>query len=138
MTYGASAGFQAAVYRLLSSDAELAALVGNAIFDEPLEAGSHVDTAYVTIGEETVRPFDSKTSQGAFHDFEVTVHSGQAGFEGAKRIAGSICELLVSAALDLPRGTLVDIRFVRAKAQRGRAPVRRSIALRFRAVVDGI
>jgi hypothetical protein len=138
MSYGASAGLQAAVYGHLTNDAELNWLVAGAIFDEPLQNSSMIKDAYVTIGEETVRPFDSKTSVGAVHEFDVTVHSGQCGFDGAKRIAAAICEALTTATFDLAEGTLVDIRFLRAKAQRGRLPVRRSIALRFRAVIDGI
>jgi Protein of unknown function (DUF3168) len=138
MSYGASAGLQAAVYQHLANDTELGSLVGGAIFDEPLQGSPHIDEAYVTIGEEIVRPFNSKTSAGAFHDFEVTVHSGQCGFDGAKRIAEAICRSLTAATLELALGTLVDIRFLRAKAQRGRSPVRRTIELRFRAVIDGI
>jgi Protein of unknown function (DUF3168) len=83
-----------------------------------------------------VRPFGSMTSGGAVHEFDVTVHTGRDGFEGAKKVAGQVCEALVGAAVPLADGALVDLRFVRAKAERGKSPVKRKISLRFRAVVD--
>ena len=83
-----SAGLQASVYQRLAGDAVLAALVGTAIHDAPLELGPD-DAAgdYVTLGEEAVRANDTKTSRGAVHDFTVTVHSGRDGFDRAKRVA---------------------------------------------------
>lgn len=138
MSYSLSSALQAAVYERLSEDAFLASLVGSAIYDEPLQQAHNSESAYVVVGEETVRPFDTQTSSGALHDFDVTVHSGHFGFDCAKRIAGRICAALVGSQWDLAGGKIVDIRFLRARAQRGRSPVKRTISLRFRAVVDGI
>lgn len=91
---------------------------------------------YVTLGEESVRANDTKTSRGAVHDFTVTVHSGRDGFDTVKRVAGAICASLVDAPLELDAGRLVGLRFLQAKAERGPAPEKRRVALRFRAVVD--
>ncbi len=137
MSYRFSSQLQSVLYQRLSTDRAVAELVGTAIFDEPPQQSDAIDTAYVTIGGETVRPFGSMTSVGAIHDFDVTVQSGQCGFDGAKRIGAAICEALAGYRTELADGTLVDIRFVRARAQRGRKPVKRSISLRFRAVIDG-
>jgi Protein of unknown function (DUF3168) len=134
MTYAFAAGLQAAVFQRLAGDVGLAGLVGTAIHDAPLEAATAAD--YVTLGEETVRPNNTKTSAGAIHEFSVTVHSAHDGFEAAKRIAAAVCACLVDAPLALDQGRLVALRFVRAVAERGPAPVKRRIALRFRAVVD--
>jgi hypothetical protein len=131
MSFAFSAGLQAAVYQRLAGDAGLA---GTAILDAPLEGGAATD--YVTLGEETVRANDTKTSRGAVHDFAVTVHSGRDGFDTAKRIAAAVCASLVDAPLALAEGRLVAMRFLRAAATRGPAPEKRRIALRFRAVVD--
>jgi hypothetical protein len=133
-----SAELQSAIYRRLSQDATLAAALGPAVLDAPIPEAGGFEREYVTIGDEVVKPFGSMTSTGAIHDFDVTVYSGREGFDGAKRIAGSICEALVGAPLDIESGHVVDVRFLRSKAVRGRSPVRRTIALRFRAVVDGV
>jgi hypothetical protein len=135
VSYGFAAGLQARVFARLAADPALAALVGGAIHDAPLGLAPAA-TDYVTLGEETVRGFATKTSDGAVHDFSVTVHSGQDGFERAKRVAAAVCAALVDAPLALETGRLVGLRFLRAAAERGRAPEKRRITLRFRAVVD--
>lgn len=137
MSYEFAAGLQAAVFRRLAGDPGVTALVGAAIHDAPL--GLRADEAapdYVTLGEESVRSNDTKTSRGAVHDFTVAVHSGRDGFDRVKRIAGAVYASLVDAPLELEAGRLVALRFVQAKAERGPAPEKRRVALRFRAVVD--
>ena len=52
-------------------------------------------------------------------------------------MAGAVCAALVDAPLALGAGRLVALHFLRAGAERGRAPEKRKITLRFRAVVDG-
>ena len=137
MSYAFSFALQAAVYRRLAADADLAALVGEAIYDAPLPlAADRMPPDYVTLGEETVRANDTKTSTGALHDFEVTAHSARDGFDTVKRIAAAVCAALVDAPLDLEAGRLIALRFLRAKAERGPAPEKRRISMRFRAVVD--
>jgi hypothetical protein len=128
-----SAGLQAGVFGRLAADAGIAALIGDAIYDAPPD-GAPGD--YVTLGEETVRANGTKTSGGAIHDFVVTVHSGRDGFDRAKRVAAAVCASLVDAPLALEAGRLVALRFLRAGAERGPAPEKRRITLRFRAVVD--
>lgn len=130
-------GLQRAVYARLTGDAELVGLVGGAIHDAPPEMAVAVRPEdYVTLGEETVRPFGTATSLGAIHDFDVNVHSTRDGFERAKQIASAICAALVDAPLGVEGGHLVGLRFLRARADRGPAPEKRRISLRFRAVVD--
>jgi hypothetical protein len=137
MTYALSAALQAAVYQRLAGDSALAGLVGERIYDAPLESGSgEAMPDHITLGEEAVRPGNTKTSTGAVHDFSVTVHSTRDGFDTAKHIAAAVCEVLVDAPLALAEGHLVALRFLRARADRGRAPEKRRIALSFRAVLD--
>lgn len=135
MSYLFGAGLQESVYARLAADETVAALTGGAVFDAP-PALSPDQTEYVLIGEETVRPNGTTTSVGALHDFTVTVHSGREGFEGAKRIAAAVCGALVDAPLEIVGGRVVAMRFLRAGAERGVAPAKRTISLRFRAVVD--
>jgi hypothetical protein len=135
MSYEFAAGLQAAVWSRLTGDAEVAALAGGAIHDGPLERAP-VSGDYVTLGEESVRPNDTKTSRGAIHEFDVAVHSTRDGFGHAKRIAGAICLSLTETPLALEAGRVVALRFLSARAERGRAPEKRRVTLRFRAVVD--
>ena len=136
MSLAFSAGLQARVYERLVGDAGLASLVGGAIYDAPLVPATETAPDFVTLGEETVRANDTKTSVGAIHDFTVTVHSERDGFDAAKRIAAAVCACLVDAPLALEAGRLVALRFLRAGAERGPAPEKRKVTLRFRAVVD--
>jgi len=128
-------GLQAGVFARLAADPELTALVGTAIYDAPPPLAPEA-TEYVLLGEETVRANGTKTSNGALHDFSVVVHSGRDGFEGVKRVAAAVCAALVDAPLVLAAGHLVALRFLRAGAERGAAPAKRTVTLRFRAVVD--
>jgi hypothetical protein len=137
VSYAFAAALQAAVYARLAGDPALAALVGDAIHDAPLERGAEpAATELVTLGEERARANDTKTSRGAIHDFTVAVHSGRDGFASAKRVAGAACAALLDAPLALAAGRLVALRFVSARADRGAAPEKRRVSLRFRAVVD--
>jgi hypothetical protein len=132
-----ASGLQAAIYGRLRADSELWDLVGDAIYDAPLDVPDG-DPArdHVTLGEEIVRGWGTKTSAGAIHDFDVAVHSERDGFDAVKRIAAAICAALVDAPLAVEGGRVVAVRFLRAKAERGRAPEKRKVSLRFRAVVD--
>lgn len=127
---------QGAIYRRLAGDGDLAALIGDAVYDAPPEPASAAKMAYVTFGEERVRPFDTKTSVGAAHEFSVIVHSGEDGFAGAKRVAAGVCAALVDAPLALAAGRLVSLRFLRATAERAGAPEKRRVTLVFRALID--
>lgn len=137
MSYLYSGGLQAAVYQRLAADAVLGGLVGAAIYDAPLEyRPDQAAPDYVTLGEERARANDTKTSAGAIHDFNVTIHSGRDGFDRVKQIAAAVCAALVDAPLALDRGHLVGLRFLLARAERGPAPEKRKVVLLFRAVVD--
>ncbi|TPE50724.1 DUF3168 domain-containing protein [Amaricoccus solimangrovi] len=136
MTLSFGVGLQAAVHARLVSDAALAALIGAAVYDAPPDPARVARLAHVTLGEERVRPFDTKTSSGAEHDFAVTVHSGEDGFATAKRIAAAVCAALVDAPLSLAHGKLVSISFRRATAERAAAPEKRRVSLMFRAIID--
>ena len=137
MSLALSGELQGAVYGALVADAALSALVGSEIFDAPLPSGGSVPPGeFVTLGEEVVKPFGSATSDGAVHDFDVSVHSTASGFAAAKAVAAAVSNVLVDADLVLAGGHLVSLRFVKARAKRGVAPELRRIEMRFRAVVE--
>lgn len=134
MSYAISSALQTAIYQRLSGDATLGALVGMAIYDAvpsgPLPA------LYVTLGQERVRDRSDMTGAGAEHDLSVHVISDAPGFQQAKEAAAAISDALVDAGLSLTRGTLVGLRFLRARALRDTNAGTRRIELTFRARVD--
>ncbi len=139
MSLALSGELQGAVYGALVADPVLAGLVGNEIFDAPLPGGGTLPAGeFVTLGEEVVKPFDTATSSGAVHDFDVSVHSTASGFAAAKAVAAAVSAVLVDANLLLAGGALVSLRFVKARAKRGVAPELRRIEMRFRAVVENV
>ncbi len=138
MTYALAWPLQQAVYAALQADPAIAALVEDRIYD----AAPHAERTdapladYITLGDETVRAWDTADGQGSSHDFAVTVHSGGQGYAQSKALAGVICDVLVDADLALSRGRLIGLRFLQAQAQRGKGAERRRIALRFRAIIE--
>lgn len=136
MTLDFCTSLQGAIHARLISDPTLAGLIGDAIYDAPPETPGTARIAHVTLGEERTRPFDTKTSAGARHDFVVEVHSGEEGFATAKRVATAVCAALVDAPLSVEQGALVSLTFQRATAERSAAPDRRRVSLLFRAIVD--
>jgi len=134
MSYGVAGALQAAVYQHLVGDGALDALVSGAIFDA-VPAGT-VPDLYVSIGPEDVRDRSDKTGGGALHIFTVSVIDNGAGFARAKAAAAAVSDALVDASLTLSRGTLVSLRFDRARARRVQTGDLRRIDLTFRARVD--
>ncbi len=137
MTYSLAEPLQRAVYQRLIADATLSGLIGDDIFDAPLPIdGAPTPDEYVTLGPESVTDGASMTTTGAVHDFAVTVHSNTSGFSTAKQVAGAICDVLLDAEMNLDRGVLIYLRFLRAKAEVGKSPEKRRITLKFRAFLE--
>lgn len=137
MSYAASAALQAAVFQRLINDAALTALVGDAVYDA-VPSGNLPDL-YVSLGPEDAIDRSDTTGRGARHDFTVSVLSQTSGFQSAKTVAASICDILIDADLTLSRGQLVGLWFVKAKAGRtGTGDDIRRIDLKFRARIDGV
>ena len=134
MSYGPAAALQQAIYERLKADADVAAAVGDAIYD--VVPPGKTPSIYISIGPEDVRDRSDKTGQGAQHDFTISVVTDAAGFQSAKRAAAAVSDALVDARLDLARGTLVWLAFMRARARRTDDARRRRIDLQFRARVE--
>lgn len=133
MTYAVSGALQRAVYAAMQADATLTARVGGNIFDKVPSGG--LPALYVALGAERVRDAGDGTGAGAWHEFEVSVVTENAGFLSAKEAAGAICDVLHGADLTLARGRLVGLWFSRANAAR-ETDGRRRINLIFRARVE--
>ncbi|MFY0618148.1 DUF3168 domain-containing protein [Shimia sp.] len=134
MSYGAGAALQAAVYQRLVANTELAALVGDAIFDE-VPAGK-VPPTYVSLGTETVVDRSDADGGAAEHRFVVSVVSDKGGFGKAKATAVAISDAMMADTLNLARGRVVFLTFDRAIAKRDTSKNLRRIDLRFRARIE--
>lgn len=137
MSYVAAASLQGAIYQRLLSDPDLTSLVGDAIFDAmPVDPPAGT---YVSLGPEEVRDAGDATARGAQHDFVISVLSGSdlsAGFAAVKEAAIAVTDALERGDLDLDRGRLAGLWFLRAKARRVEKAAARRVDLTFRARVD--
>ncbi|MGX9354128.1 DUF3168 domain-containing protein [Roseobacteraceae bacterium S113] len=134
MSYAISAALQEAMYQKLVTDADVTAAVGAAIYDA-VPSGT-LPALYITLGAETVRDASDKTALGARHDLILSVVSESAGFQQAKVAAAAVSDALVRQPMNLARGRLVNIRFLRAVAKRGNNGSQRRIDMTFRARVE--
>lgn len=134
MSYAVSAALQSAVFSAIRADADVASLVGDAVFDAI--PGGTLPSLYVSLGAETVRVEDDKTGSGTAHRFVISVVTDVPGFLAAKQAAGAVCDALQGAPLALSRGHLVSLQFQRARAQRIDKGAGRRIDLTFRARID--
>ena len=130
MSYAMSFALQEALYRCLTADTHLNALVGNHIYDA-LPAGTPPDL-YVILGAEKVRDASDADGDGAVHEVSVSILTERAGFADAKRAAVAVCDAL-GVPLDLSRGRLLSLRFHKARAGRVGSAGRRRIDLTFNA-----
>lgn len=124
---------QTAVYDRLSTDTDLAAIVGAHIYDA-MPAGP-VPDLYVLIGEESVKDASDITGQGAVHDFTVSVMSTADSFLTLKEAAAAIWVALDSSSLAPTRGRMVGLWFSASNAKRS-STGQRKIDLKFRARVE--
>lgn len=137
MSYVMSEALQRSVFARISGDAGVVALVGDAVYDAvpPVPVGDAPEL-HVTIGEERARDASTKTSIGAVHEFSVTVHARTEGFVRAKAAAAAVCEALLATPLSLDRGSVANLTFLFARADRGPANRPRQVSMRFRALLE--
>lgn len=131
MSYGSAAALQAAIFGRLTA---AAALAGVPVLDA-VPSGVGTGT-FVLIGPEDVIDQSDKTGGGAEHRLTVAVISDAGGVQAAKDVAVAVSDALVDAPLTLTRGTLVGLRFFKAKARRLDNGLTRRIDLSFRARVE--
>lgn len=133
MTYALAPALQAALFQILTGDAELGTLV-DGIHDAPppgTPAGTHA-----ILGEDEALDRGDATGPGAEHRLTVSVITGAAGFLGAKQAAARITALLTWAAPVLPGGRVVAVWFQDARARRLSGGTLRRIDLRFRVRIE--
>ena len=140
MSYSLAWPLQAAVFGALSGDATVTGLVGARIYDEAPHAATAEPGPYITLGPEAARVWGAQDTQGARHEFVVSVHEDEqtagGGFGALKQIAGAVSDVLVDAEPALAGGRVVYIRFLKAQARRRGKPSRRRIDLTFQALLE--
>lgn len=137
MSYAWSAALQEAAFAALTGSAELTALVAGRVFDAPPHADGPEAAGgpYVTLGDEKAEAWGAQGLTGAVHEIEVSVHGGDAGFAGAKRVAAAAAAAL-EALPPLAAGRVATAEFLGARARRTREGGRR-IDLRYRFRIEG-
>lgn len=138
MTYAISWPLQEGIYSLVCSDPGCQSTVGARVFDAlPLEADNGAPNGvYMTFGDEDVQDWSTGSTNGAIHTITVSVHAPRQGYSDAKQAAASISDAILSGALSLTRGTVVNVRFVDGRTARDEADGLRRIDLRFRITVQ--
>lgn len=99
---------QKAIYTVLSGDATLLGLATGGVFDCPQEDTSF---PYVTIGDDTLADWSSKTFDGK--EATITIHSWSEamGREEVKKIMDRIDTLLHNGSLSMTGHSLVVMQF---------------------------
>ncbi|MEM8699981.1 MAG: DUF3168 domain-containing protein [Pseudomonadota bacterium] len=137
MTYALAWPLQEAVFEVLDGDQNLAALVSGIYDAAPQQVSDAAeDGLYVTIGDELAEDWATSSDAGAVHTVLISVHAPRRGFAEAKRAAGLISDLMLSAALAPARGRVIQTRFLDARTARAENDALRRIDLRFRLALE--
>jgi len=135
MGVGFSQALQTGLFDLLSGDLELSTMA--AIYDAPpVLSAADAEADYVTLGEEAVKPLGPAEDGLIAHDVDIVIHSPAHGFGRVKGIGARIDTLLTGAIAAVAAARIVDIRFLRAKADRGVGVDRRRMRLTYRVVLE--
>jgi len=128
---------QAALFDHLRADPALSAeLGGPRIYDAPPHAQSgEAPPPYITIGDEAVTAFDTKTEQGTAHEVTFTIWSAHRGFSQVKAIQSALADALDTAPM-LPDAHIADLRFVSSTTSRERRTRLRRADCIYRALVE--
>ncbi len=105
---------QEAVYAALAADAAISSRI-TAIYDRPPEGAV---TPYLSFGEATVEPYDTKTTRGCTVQFDIVVWEAEGGQMEAKEIMALVDAALHDNALMVADYDLISLRLVRARASR--------------------
>jgi hypothetical protein len=119
---------QTALFDHLRADAPLtAALGGPRVYDAP--------PPYITIGDESITAWDTKTEEGAAHELTFTIWSAMRGFSQIKTIQSALADALASAPT-LPDARIAELRFVSSETSRERRTRLRRADCTYRALVE--
>lgn len=132
-----SLALQTALFEHLRADPALVAALGGArVYDAPPHAQSgEASPPYITLGDETVTAWDTKTEEGTAHEVTLTIWSAERGFSQVKRIQAALADALETAPA-LTNARIADLRFVSAATRRERRTRLRRADCVYRALVE--
>ncbi|MEM7546685.1 MAG: DUF3168 domain-containing protein [Pseudomonadota bacterium] len=136
MTMNLSEPLQRALFERLAAAPELAGLEGRIYDDAPHRARETGSQPYITLGDETVAPWNTATDTGAVHEVTIRVYAPQRGFLPVKVLAAEVAELIATMPPVPDRGTIITHEFIAARTQREEQGALRRIDLRFRFVIE--
>ncbi len=96
---------QAAVFTALSTNTALLSMV-TAVFDEPITGAI---MPYVSLGETSHKPWDTKSSEGAETLFTVNIWSNEASQMQAKEIMAQVDSILHQSSLAVSGHLLISL-----------------------------
>lgn len=123
---------QKSIYQLLSSDSALSVLVSG-VYDFVPQASIY---PYVVIGEDRLRDWSTKTTNGAEHQLTLHVHSREGGRKQAALIMERLHTLLHNAALTMTGQTLVAISFEGSDIMQEKDGIGYHGVMRYRALTE--
>lgn len=135
MTVAASWNLQQAIYSALLADTGLSALVASRIYDD---VPQDVTFPYVTLGEVTVREWNTASDAGAEHGLVLHAWSRAHGRKEVKEILSAINNALDQAALAVAGFQLINLQFVSADMRREKDGETYHGIIRFRAVTESL
>lgn len=136
MTMRFSAPLQQAIYQLLSGYGPLQSENIPVFDDAPHRSRDGASAAYITLGDETVAPWNTGGDLGATHDATIRVYAPKRGFLSAKTTAAHVHDALAAFTPALSTGRVVRHDFVSAKTEREAQGALRRIDLTFRFVIE--
>jgi len=132
-----SLALQTALFEHLRADPTLSETLGGPrIYDAPPHAQSgEGPPPYITLGDETVTAWDTKTEDGTAHELTFTVWSAERGFSQVKAIQAALADALATAP-GLENARISDLRFVSSATRRERRTRLRRADCVYRALVE--
>ncbi len=109
MTADSQWALQLGIRTALIADGTLTALVPAARIKDHIPQPTVFP--YISIGETSAGPFDTKTEDGMEQTFTIHTWSRHRGLKEVKQIMGAIVDVLDQAALSVSGHTLVLVRF---------------------------
>ncbi len=133
MSYSDMNLFQARLYRFLVEDADIAALIGEAVFDAPPIA-AEIPDLFLQIGTGLIKESSSNSHHGREILFEVNVFAKRAAMIELNQLANLVQERLTKhdeTASELPK-----IHFRQARIDRLDNGEVKRVSLRFRTLIE--
>lgn len=132
---GASLALQQAVFRALTDDAALAALIAGRVHDAPPRAPTF---PYVTLGQADARDWSTGTEEGREHTLRLYVWSRHAGKSEVMSVLAAMARVLHDQPLTLEGHALVNLRMTGTDARRESDGVTWRGMMRLRAVTEPV